>query len=189
MSMPIARLADEVFALLGDFSDDPELCALTCSDRARWESSASQRQIRKDGQMLYLQLEGRAECPLDCERAAELLDRIEFYVCECFWGRDDDRYPDVSFHIEFCTIRGNISGLRRALRKFLTELGDMDDLHVLRETLTFRDEYTVERIYDDGEYHKADILHRLPQKLALRVPNLPAYSHHMNSWSPVWERN
>ncbi len=186
--MPIARLADEVFTLLGDFSDDPELCALTCSDRARWESSNSQRQSRKDKQMLYLQLKGRAECPLDCEHAAELLDHIELYVMESFWGRHDDRYPDVWFHIELFTTRGDISGLRKALRKFLTGLGDLDDLHVLQETLTFRDEYTVERIYDRGEYHKADILHRLPQKLALRVPNLPAYSHHMNSWSPVCER-
>ena len=139
--------------------------------------------------MLYLQLEGRAECPLDCERAAELLDRIEFYVCECFWGRDDDRYPDVSFHIEFCTCRGDISGLRKALRKFLTELEDLDDLHVLRETLTFRDEYTGERIPDDGEYHKVDILRRLPHKLARRVPNLPEYPHQYNTWSPVWARD
>ena len=190
MSMPIARLADEVFTLLGDFSDDPELCAIACSDHTRWESSTSQRQTRKDEQILYLQLEGRAECPLDCERAAELLDRIAPFVGECVWGTDDDRYPDVSFHIEFSTYRCEIDfGLHRAVRNFLIELGDLDDLHVLRETLTFRDEYTGERIFDRGKYHKCDILHRLPQKLARRVPILPVWPYQHNTWVPVWERD
>ena len=174
MSMSIARLADEVFALLGDFSDDPELCALTCSDRARWESSTSQRQTRKDEQALYLQLKGRAWGPWDCQLVAELLDpiSIRYYMSECFWGTHDELRPDVDFHIEFECERCRIPRLHRAVKLFLSSLrglGGMQGLRVLRETLTFQDEYTGVRIPDHGEHHQADILHRLSQKLVCRV--------------------
>ena len=186
--MAIARLADEVLTLLGDFLDDPELCAYACSQRVRWECSTLQRQTRKDEQLLFLQLMGRAECPLDCERAAGLLDRIATYVGECFWGSKWDDRPDVWFHIEFATSRCDISRLHRAVRKLLIGLEDLDDLHVLRETLTFRDEYTGERIFDDGEYNQVDILRRLPQKLARRVPSLKAYPYLYDTWVPIEER-
>ena len=60
-----------VLTYLGDFLDDPELCALACSERMRWDRSALQRQTRKDGQLLVLLLSGRAECRHDWEREAQ----------------------------------------------------------------------------------------------------------------------
>ena len=65
-----------VLTYLGDFLDDPELCALACSERMRWDRSALQRQTRKDGQLLVLLLSGRAECRDDCERAAVQLGGV-----------------------------------------------------------------------------------------------------------------
>ncbi len=85
-AMAGARLADEILAHRGDFLDDPGLCALACSERIRWDRSFLQRQTRKDKQLLFLQLRGHADCPRDCERAAELLDRIWIFVSDCHWG-------------------------------------------------------------------------------------------------------
>ena len=58
--MASARLADEVLTHLGDFLDDPGLCALACSERMRWDRSSLQRQTRKDEQLHFLQLRGNA---------------------------------------------------------------------------------------------------------------------------------
>ena len=86
------------------------------------------------------------------------------------------------------TSRDDISRLHRAVRKFLIGLEDLDDLHVLRETLTFRDEYTGDRISDDGEHHQVDSLRRLPQKLTRRVPSLKAYPYLYDTCVPIEER-
>ena len=93
-------------------------------------------------------------------------------MSECFWGTHDDFYMDVAFHIEFECERRHISKLHRAVKTFLIRLRGLRCGRVLRETLTFQDEYTGDRIPDDGEYHQADILRRLSQKLACRVKRM-----------------
>ena len=182
--MASACLADEVLTHLGDFLDDHALCALACSERLRWDRSASQRQTRKDEQKQVLQLQGNAEWPWDCERAAELLDRIAPFVSGCFWGRPSELLPDVGFfHIEFISSRSDIPQLHRAVKTFLLGLRGLDDLHVLSETLTFRDEYTGDRTFDDGVRHEADILHRLFQKLIQCAKDVEPYLHNFGIWT------
>ena len=181
-AMAGARLADEVLTHLGDFLDDPGLCALACSERMRWDRSSLQRQTRKDEQLQFLQLRGNAECPWDCERVAGLLDRIAPFVSECLWGSTDDLRPDVWFHIEFVSRRCDLSQLHRAIKTFLFGLRGLEDLHVLSETLTFHDEYTGYRTFDDGARHQADILRRLPHKLVRRATVLEAYPHNFGTW-------
>ena len=180
--MASACLADEVLTHLGDFLDDRALCALACSERLRWDRSASQRQTRKDEQLYFLQLQGNAECAWDCERAAELLDHVAPFVGECFWGGPSDLRPDVGFHIEFLSSRSNLPQLHRAVKTFLLGLRGLDDLHVLSETLTFHDEYTGDRTFDDGARHQADILRRLSQKLVQCATDLEPYPHNSGSW-------
>ena len=181
--MAIARLADEVLTLLGDFSDDPELCAIACSDRARWERSTLQRQTRKDEQMHYLQLEGRAWGSWDCIPVARLLDPLTPYMSECFWGTHDDFRMDVAFHIEFECERCRISKLHRAVKTFLIGLRGLGGLRALRETLTFQDEYTGVRTNDDGQHHQVDILRRLSQKPVRRVTRMmEPYPYRYGTW-------
>ena len=181
--MASACLADEVLTHLGDFLDDHALCALACSERLRWDRSALQRQTRKDEQKHFLQLQGRAECPWDCERAAELLDHVAPFVGECFWGGTSDLRPDVWFHIEFLSSRSDLPQLHRAVKTFLLGLRGLDDLHVLSETLTFHDEYTGYRTFDDGVRHQAGILCRLFQKLVRRANDLVPNPHNFGFWS------
>ena len=57
-----ARLADEILTHMGEFMDDPGLCALACSERMRWDRSSLQRQTRKNEQLQFLQLRGHTEC-------------------------------------------------------------------------------------------------------------------------------
>ena len=180
--MASARLADEVLTHLGDFLDDPELCALACSERMRWDRSSLQRQTRKDEQLHFLQLRGNAECPWDCERAAGLLDRVAPFVSECFWGGTRDLRPDVWFHIEFVSSHSDLPQLHRAVKTFLLGLRGLEDLHVLNETLTFHDEYTGYRTFDAGSRHQADIPRRLSQKLVRRATVLEPYPHNYGTW-------
>ena len=59
--------------------------------------------------------------------------------------------------------------LRRALKAFLRDLRDMDDLHVLRETLTFHDEFFFgDRTRDDGAQRRADLPRRFYDKVTRR---------------------
>ena len=117
-AMAGARLADEILTHMGDFLDDPGLCALACSERMRWDRSSLQRQTRKDEQLLFLQLRGHAECPRDCERAAGLLGRIWIFVSDCFWGAPCECRPGVFFHIEFVSRRCDLPQLHRAVKNF-----------------------------------------------------------------------
>ena len=70
------------------------------------------------------------------------------------------------------------------MKTFLLGLRGLDDLHVLSETLTFHDEYTGDRTFDDGARHQADILRRLSQKLVWRASDLEPYSHNFGAWLP-----
>ena len=177
-----ARLADEILTYMGDFLDDPGLCALACSERMRWDRSSLQRQTRKDEQLHFLQLRGDAKCPRDCERAAELLDRIWLFVSECFWGGPCGRRSGVYFHIEFVSSHRDLPQLHRAVKTFLLGLRGLGDLHVLSETLTFHDEYTGYQTFDAGSRHQADILRRLSQKIVRRATVLESYLHNFGTW-------
>ena len=165
-AMASARLADEVLTHLGDFLDDPELCALACSERMRWDRSSLQRQTRKDEQLHVLLLSGRAECRDDCECAAVQLGgvNVEPFLGECFWGGRHEL--DLRFHVEFCSSRRDLPLLCLAVETWLGRLQAMSDMHVLRETLTFHDEFTGDRRYDDGAYHRFDIPRRVFDKVA-----------------------
>ena len=73
------------------------------------------------------------------------------------------------FRLDLCSSRQTLPLLRRALKAFLRDLRDMDDLHVLRETLTFRDEFFFgDRTRDDGARHLADIPRRFYDKVTRR---------------------
>ena len=163
--MASARLADEVLTHMGDFLDDPGLCALACSERMRWDRSSLQRQTRKDEQLHVLLLSGRAECRDDCERAALQLGgvNVEPFLGECFWGGRHEL--DLRFHVEFCSSRRDLPLLCLAVETWLGRLQAMSDMHVLRETLTFHDEFTGDRLYDDGAYHRFDIPRRVFDKV------------------------
>ena len=68
-------------------------------------------------------------------------------------------------HIELHCSRRNLSSLHLAVKTFLQDLRQIDDLRVLRETLTFSDEFTGVRLNDNGEHHQADIFCRLVDKV------------------------
>ena len=142
---------------------------MACAERLYRDRSESQRQTRKDEQEQILRLMGRAECPIDCERAAMLLyaSSIAAFVVECFWHSNDEaqRFPDVLFHLDLCSSRQSLPLLRRALKAFLRDLHGLGDLHVLRETMAIREEYTGDRLYDNGAQHRADIPLRFYDKV------------------------
>ena len=71
-------------------------------------------------------------------------------------------------HLEFRCSRQNLPLLRQAVKAFLHDLRYMDDLHVLRENLTFRHEFTGDRLYDDGAQHRAYISRRFYDKVTRR---------------------
>ena len=185
-AMASTRLADEVLRHLGVFLDDPTLCAVACSERLSWDWSGSQRQERKDEQVQFLQLVGRAEDGSDCERAAELLDhpRIVPFVHGCFWIFDPDGIAGAWFHLNFRSSRRNLPLLRRAVKTFLRRLRTLSDLHVLRESLTFRDECVGDRAYDDGDHHQADILRRVFVKVNLHCRGVIPCGGSFGVWFP-----
>ena len=165
----LARIADDMFMGLGSLLDDKTLCEMACAERLCWDRSASERQMREDEQQQILELMGRAECHEDCERVTGLLhsSSIAAFVVENFWHSDGEsqRFSDVLFHLEFRCSRQNLPLLRRTLKAFLRDLHGLADLHVLNETLTFREEYTGERLYDNGAQHRADIALRFYDKV------------------------
>ena len=164
--MAIARLPAGVLSHLGDYLDDAGLCMHACSERDRWARSAPQRQARKDGQLQFLLLSGVAECASDCDRACELLSggAIAPFVGECTWGEGGD----PRFHVNFRASRRDLPLLCRAVETFLGGLLGLVDAHILRETLTFSDEFSGMRLMDDGDYHRVDIPRRVLEKVTWR---------------------
>ncbi len=157
----LALVADDMFMSLGPFLDDKTLCETARAERVCWDRSASERQMRENEQQQTLKLMGRAECQEDCQRVVGLLysSNIAPFVVENFWHPDGEshQFPDVLLHLEFRSSRQNLPLLRRALKAFLRDLHNLADMHVLTETLTFREEYTGQRLYDNGTQHRADI--------------------------------
>ena len=161
--MAFARLPAGVLSHLGDYLDDAGLCMHACSERDRWARSARQRQARKDGQLQFLLLTGLAECDSDCNRAGVLLnsDAIATFVEDSTWGEGGD----PRFHVNFRASRSDLPLLCRAVETFLDGLRGLIDAHLLRETLTFSDEFTGMRLMDDGAWHRVDIPRRVLEKV------------------------
>ena len=130
------------------------------------DRSASEKQMW-DKRQQTLQLMGRAGCHKDCQRVVRLLyaSNVAPFVFENFWHSDDDRFPDVLLHLEFRCSRQNLPLLRRALKAFLRDLHNLAEMHVLTDTLTFREEYTGQHLYDNGAQHRADIALRFYDKV------------------------
>ena len=164
--MAFARLPAGVLSHLGDYLDDAGLCTHASSERDRWAHSARQRQARKDGQLQFLLLSGVAECAGDCDGACALLSggAIAPFVGECTWGEGGD----PRFHVNFRASRSDLPLLCRAVETFLDGLRALIDAHLLRETLTFSDEFTGMRLMDDGACHRIDIPRRVLEKVTRR---------------------
>ena len=156
------------FRILGTLLDDKTYCRVTRAERMLWDQSAHERQQRKEEQRLTATLRGRAECHVDCEGVALLLQFSDTapFLSNCFWVGDLEAPFEVTLHIEFCCVRRDLSLLRSAIRTFLQDLLQIEDLHVLRETLTFSDEFTGVRLYDNGRHYRSDIPRRLFGKAA-----------------------
>ena len=159
------------FTILGNLLDNRTFCRMACAERLLWNQSAPQRQWRKEEQQLTVRLRGRAECHVDCESVALLLQFSDTapFLGECFWDDDVEAPFEEVLHIEFCCIRRNLSLLRLAIKTFLLDLRQIEDLHVLRETLTFSDEFTGVRLYDNGKHYRSDIPCRLFSKVKART--------------------
>ena len=166
-------IVDEPFVLkiLGDLLDDRTFCRMACAERLLWDQSAPQRQWRKAEQQLTVRLRGRAECHVDCEGVALLLQFSDTapFLGECFWDEDVGTPFEELLDIEFRCSRTNLSLLRLAIKTFLQDLRQIEDLHVLRETLTFSDEFTGVRLYDNGKHYRSDIPCRLFSKVRART--------------------
>ena len=178
------HLADEILTEMGAFLDDPGLCALACSERARWHRSSLQRQARKDGQLLFLHLRGHADCRRDCERAAELLQHIWVFVSDCHWGSPRCCHSDVYFNIEFVCRRCDIPQLYDAVKAYLARLRRFP-LRTLSETLHFHDEYSGFWTFDGGFRRHVDLLCRLTRKLVRQAAVSETYPHNFGSWNGV----
>ena len=154
------------FRILGTLLDDRTYCRVTRTERMLWDQSAPERQWRKGEQRLTARLRGKAECHVDCEGVALLLQFSDTapFLSNCFWDDDLEAPFEVTLHIEFCCIRRNLSLLQSAIRTFLQDLRHIEDLHVLRETMTFSDEFTGIRLYDNGQHYRSDIPRRLFRK-------------------------
>ena len=137
------------FRILGTLLDDKTYCRVTRAERMLWDQSAPERQWRKGEQRLTARLRGKAECHVDCEGVALLLQFSDTapFLSNCFWDDDLEAPFEVTLHIEFCCIRRNLSLLQSAIRTFLQDLRHIEDLHVLRETMTFSDEFTGVRLF------------------------------------------
>ena len=154
------------FTNLSEYLDDRTLCRLSCAECLSQTLTFSQRQHRKQEQPLTLRLKARVECDVDCEGVALLLrfsDTAQF-VGQVFWVDDAETFFDKFLHIEFTCKRKTLLSLHWAVKIFLLDLRQIDALYVLRETLTFSDEFTGVRLYDNGKHHRADICGRLVDK-------------------------
>ena len=147
------------------YLDDKTLCRLACAEHLTHSLTRDQRQQKKEEQPLTLRLKGRAECEMDCASISLLLRYSETapFVTQVFYV-DCETLFDKLLHIEFSCTRKSLLTLHEAVKIFLEDLVSIEVFHVLRETLTFSDEYTGIREYDNGAFHRADICNRLVAK-------------------------
>ena len=89
---------------------------------------------------------------------------------------------DLRFHVEFCSSRRDLPLLCLAVETWLGRLQAMSDTHVLRETLTFLDEFTGDRLYDDGAYHRFDIPRRVFDKVTRHCRRARPWDMDFNVW-------
>ena len=155
-----------LFTGLREYLDDETLCQLSCAERLSHHLTCEQRQHRKQEQPLTVRLKARTECDVDCQGVALLLRFSETapFVGQIFWVDDAETFVDKLLHIEFICKRKTLLSLHRAVKVFLEDLRQIEVLYVLRETLTFSDEFTGVRLYDNGKYHRADVCGRLVAK-------------------------
>ena len=133
---------------LSQYLDDRTLCQLSCAESLSHSLTCEQRQHRKQEQPLTVRLKARTECDVDCQGVALLLRFSETapFVGQVFWVDDAETLFDKLLHIEFICQRKTLLSLHRAVKIFLQDLRQIDVLYVLRETLTFSDEFTRVRL-------------------------------------------
>ena len=148
------------------YLDDKTLCRLSCAEHLTHSLTRAQRHQKKEEQPLTLRLKGRAECEMDCASISLLLRYSETapFVTQVFYVDDAETLFDKLLHIEFSCTRKSLLTLHEAVKIFLEDLVSIEVFYVLRETLTFSDEYTGIREYDNGAFHRADICNRLVAK-------------------------
>ena len=147
------------------YLDDKTLCRLSSAERLTYNLTRAERRQKKEEQPLTLRLKGRAECEMDCASISLLLRYSETapFVTQVFYV-DCETPFDKLLHIVFSCTRMSLLTLHEAVKIFLEDLVSIEVFYVLRETLTFSDEYTGIREYDNGANHRADICNRLVAK-------------------------
>ena len=148
------------------YLEDKTLCRLSCAEHLTHSLTREQRQHRQQEQPLTVRLKGRTECDMDCASVHLLLQYSETapFVSQVFWIDDAYTLFDKLLYIEFSCQRKTLLKLHDAVKIFLEDLLQIQVFHVLRETLTFSDEFIGNRTYDDGKYHRADVCGRLVAK-------------------------
>ena len=151
---------------LSEYLDNQTLCRLSCAERLTYSLTREQRQYQKQEQPLTVRLKGRTECDMDCASIALLLQYSETapFVSQVFWVDDAETIFDKLLHIEFSCQRKTLLSLHEAVKIFLEDIRQIEVFYTLRETLTFSDEYTGNRTFDDGSFHRADVCNRLVAK-------------------------
>ena len=151
---------------ISTYLEDKTLCQLSCAEHLTHSLTRAQRQYQQQEQPLTVRLKGRTECDLDCASVHLLLQYSEAapFVSQVFWIDDAWTMFDKLLHIEFSCQRKTLLKLHDAVKIFMKDLLEIEVFHVLRETLTFSDEFTGNRTYDDGIYHRADVCSRLVAK-------------------------
>ena len=151
---------------LSEYLDNQTLCRLSCAERLSHSLTCEQRQQRREEQPLTVRLKGRTECDMDCASIDLLLQYSETaaFVSQVFWVDDAETIFDKLLHIEFACTRKTLLSLHEAVKIFLEDLLQIEVFYVLSETLTFSDEFTGIRTYDNGTFHRADVCGRLVAK-------------------------
>ena len=159
---------------LSEYLDNQTLCRLSCAERLSHSLTCEQRQQRREEQPLTLRLKGRTECDMDCASISLLLQYSETapFVSQVFWVDDADSVFDKLLHIEFSCQRKTLLPLHEVVKIFLEDLLQIEVFQVLRETLTFSDEFTGNRTYDNGKFHRADVCNRL----VVKASHLPKHA-------------
>ncbi len=159
---------------LSQYLDDQTLCRLSCAERLTHSLTCEQRQHRQQEQPLTVRLKGRTECDMDCASIDLLLQYSETapFVSQVFWVDDAETIFDKLLHIEFSCQRKTLLSLHKAVKIFLEDLLEIEVFYVLRETLTFNDEYAGNRMYDNGSFHRADVCGRL----VVKASHLPKHA-------------
>ena len=159
---------------ISTYLEDKTLCQLSCAEHLTHSLTRAQRQYQQQEQPLTVRLKGRTECDLDCASVHLLLQYSEAapFVSQVFWIDDAWTMFDKLLHIEFSCQRKTLLKLHDAVKIFLEDLLQIEVFHVLRETLTFSDEFTGNRMYDNGKYHRADVCNRL----VARASHLPKHA-------------